>query len=143
MRGPLGGGCLRTLLTLATLRSTVAQVRAQALCASTSDSLSTPDSARLSPGTYALVIVATLGPQRGGRTQGLLTLRSTSANDRSPRTGQAPARKENRLGTPLWGTFAADISGVGAPLPDSGEAYIPQPNADDPIFPGVIVFVQN
>jgi hypothetical protein len=112
-------------------------------CAPVNDSLRTADSARLAPGIYSLVMVATDGPRSRSRINGDLTLRATSLDDRSSRTGQLPARGERRAAMPLWGWFNGDLRGVGAPLPDRADTTVPQPDSDDPIYPGVVVLVQN
>jgi len=112
-------------------------------CTPTNDSLRTPDSARISDGMYSLVFVATEGSKARSQVSGTLTLRPTSSADRSRRTGQGPARAERRAEVPLWGWFTGDLQRVGAPLPDRGDSTVPSPDSDDPIFPGVVVLVQN
>ena len=134
--------CISVILALRASQPGLAQY-AQGACTPTSDSLRTADSARVAPGTYAVVLVATVGPRAGAGVEGSLTLRPTRTTDRSPHTGQGPARTENRAHVPLWGTFAGDLGRVGAPLPDIGDRYSPQPDSDDPIFPGVLVLIQN
>jgi len=131
-------------LALLILSAGTAAVLGQSLvCAPSDDSLRTPDSARLTPGVYTLVVVATNGPLARSRARGTLTLRATSPDDRSPRTGKGPARNERRGGMPLWGWFNGDLRAVGAPLPDPTDSTVPQPDSDDPIYPGVLVLVQN
>ncbi len=115
----------------------------QASCTSTPGSLLTLDSARLSPGTYAIVLASTRGTRPGHRIAGSLILHSALATDRSPRTAEAPAPAEHRAEIPLWGSFTGDLSALGVDLPDSNERHIPLPSAEDPIYPGVQVRVQN
>ena len=114
-----------------------------AKCAPTNDSLRTLDSARVGAGVYWVSLVATDGPKTRSQMSGTLTLRPTSASDRSKRTGEGPARSERRAAMPLWGWFDGDLRLVGAPLPEVGDTTVPMPDSDDPIFPGVVVLVQN
>jgi hypothetical protein len=44
---------------------------------------------------------------------------------------------------PLWGWFAGNLDRVGAPLPDPGDSTVPRPDSEDPIYPGVVVLIQN
>lgn len=113
------------------------------LCDPVSDSLRTTDSSRLVSGSYRLVIVATNGARSGAKVQGTLTLRPTLGTDRSPESGRQPRANENRASTPLWGYIDADLASVGAPLPDSGNPDEPGASSRDPVFPGVLVHVQN
>ena len=115
----------------------------QTSCAPTPESLRTLDSARLSPGTYAIVLASTRGRKPGHRIAASLTLRPALDADRSPRTGEGPAPTEHRAEIPLWGSFTGDLNALGADLPDSNDRQIPLPSAEDPIYPGVLVRVQN
>lgn len=65
--------------------------------------------------------------------EGLLTLRKTSADDVSPRTGQRAERSDPNF-LPLYGWTDADLHAVGAALEDE-----PLPSSTDPVFPGVVV----
>jgi hypothetical protein len=111
-------------------------------CGPVSDSLRTPESARLAAGAYAFVIVSTVGSTAGASAQGRLILHPTRPSDRSPRTGQHPRSDEDRERTPLYGSLDADLTKVGAPLPDGRNADEPLPSSTDPLFPGVLVHVQ-
>jgi hypothetical protein len=92
------------------------------------------------PGRYKLTFAAEGGWKKGQSVQGILVLKPTSKDDRSPRTGQGPPEKENRDQFPLYGWYDGDLSAVGAPISTTGSA--PAPNSQDPIFPGVIVFMK-
>ena len=111
-------------------------------CHAVSDSLRTPESARLAAGQYGFVITSTVGPTAGTTSEGRLTLRPTAPTDRSPRTGQSPRADEDRERRPLYGYLDADLARVGAPLPNGRTADEPMPNSTDPLFPGVLVHVQ-
>ena len=111
-------------------------------CRAVSDSLRTPESARLAAGEYGFVITSTVGPTAGKTSEGRLVLRPTAPADRSPRTGQSPRADEDRERRPLYGYLDADLARVGAPLPNGLTADEPMPNSTDPLFPGVLVHVQ-
>ena len=117
--------------------------RAAGLCGPTADSLRTPNEARVTAGDYLLTMVATAGSRRGASVRGRLRLRPTSSADRSPRTGEGPA-KPDTLHHPLYGGTDVDLSAVGAPIGvgrDNSEE--PQPGSLDPIYPGVLAFLWN
>ena len=85
-------------------------------CAPISDALRTATDARVAPGEYRLTLVAASGRRQGYEASGRLWLRPTSAADRSPRTGAAPARPEtDTLAHPLYGATDLDFRRGGAP----------------------------
>ena len=139
------------LLASATLASVACASHPQAAvspvpCAPTSDSLRTPDAARVTAGTYRITFIATGGSRMGDTAIGALTLYDTSPTDRSPRTGEGPAPYESREEITLWGSLSADLASLGASLPEPGssiDTLIPQPDSRDPIYPGVVVHIQN
>ena len=115
----------------------------QQACGPVNDSLRVSRGALPSAGTYQLIITATIGPKSGRRATGELLLWPTTPGDRSPRTGQTPSPNENLAAAPLWGAITADLREVGAPLPDMRQSDWPQPGSQDPVFPGVLVRIQN
>ena len=121
-----------------------APVQRSRVCRPVSDSLHTPRAARLRAGDYDFTIASTVGKTAGATTHGRLVLRPTSAADRSPRTGQGPRPGENRAANPLYGYLTdADLTRVGASLPDGSRPDEPLPSSVDPIFPGFLSHVQN
>ena len=134
---------LLALALLAPLAATPKPRQRASECRAVSDSLRTPQAARLAVGAYALTVIATNGGKPGTQTSGTLTLRQTLSTDRSPRTGQPPRSDENISATPLWGYIDADLATVGAPLPDGHNPDEPQPTSLDPIYPGLLVHIQN
>jgi hypothetical protein len=112
-------------------------------CAPTNDSLRTPDSARISDGVYSLVFVATEAPRHAHREaarslcaqQALLIV--LGGLDKVRRVQNAAQQSRSGAGS------AGDLERVGAPLPERGDSTVPRPDSDDPIFPGVVVLVQN
>jgi hypothetical protein len=98
---------------------------------------------RLAAGTYELTLISTVGPNAADTATGTLHLYAARPSDRSPPTGQAPSPDERSIHIPLWGYTTADLRRVGAPLPDRATDDIPQPDSEDPIFPGVIVLIRN
>ena len=112
-------------------------------CLAVTDSLRTPNTARLTAGSYTVQMVTTDGAKPGAKATGTLTLVRTLGTDRSPRTRKLPRADENRRAIPLWGYIDADLLAVGAPLPDGKNADEPQPHSRDPIYPGVLVHIQN
>jgi hypothetical protein len=109
-------------------------------CEAVEDSLRTSVEARLLPGVYRLVMVATGGPASGKRAEGRLELRRTALSDRSPRTGAGPERADTGM-TPLYGFSDLDFGAVGVSLSPGPE--IPAPTSRDPIYPGLLAHVQN
>ena len=95
------------------------------------------DVALVRPGTYKLILVATSGRNQGASAEGELSLRPTSASDRSPRTGQV-AQDENLAEVPFYGWAELDFLAVGASV-GNASAGDPAPNSRDPVFPGVLV----
>jgi hypothetical protein len=134
---------LIVLAGLATSEAESAYGQDATKCLAVSDSLPTPDTARLTGGTYTLEMVATAGAKPGAKARGTLTLVPTLGTDRSPRTRLRPRTDENRRAIPFWGYIDADLLSVGAPLPDGKNADEPQPHSRDPIYPGVLVHIQN
>lgn len=94
----------------------------------------------LRPGRYELTLVATAGSEAGHRARGRLWLTTSSAVDRSPRTGQR-VPKSDTLESPLYGATDVALDSVGAPM--MGDTIAPTPQSTDPIYPGVRVLIQN
>ena len=93
---------------------------------------------KVAPGAYALRLTSTSGTHHGRSTHGHLTLRSTSAADVSPTTGQRPYAREDRTKIALYGFTNAPFRDVSAPVFEHS-TDTPSPLSEDPIFPGVIV----
>ncbi|HET7231560.1 MAG TPA: hypothetical protein VFJ16_16240 [Longimicrobium sp.] len=97
----------------------------------------------LAPGEYTLTLMAMAGTRSGARTRGLLRLRPTSRDDRSPRTGKTASA--GAIATPLYGTAELDWRAVGAPMADffePSDTVHPAPTLDDPVYPGVLVLAR-
>lgn len=109
-------------------------------CAAVSDALRTEDNWRPPPGEYQLTLVSTYGPRAGKSASGTLHLWRTTARDRSPRTGARPERVDTAA-TPLYGATDMDLAAVGVNL--LNRADIPRPDSRDPVYPGVLVHIQN
>jgi len=136
-------GTFFSFAVLAPLTATSEPSQGASDCRAVPDSLRTPSAARLAAGSYALTIIATAGGKPGTQASGTLTLRETVSTNRSSRTGRLPRSDENRSATPLWGYIDADLASVGAPLPDGNNPDEPQPTSRDPIYPGLLVHIQN
>ena len=92
---------------------------------------------QLAAGAHHFVLRAESGKRKGSSVEGALTLRATSASDRSPKTGQL-AFDRSLPSTPLYGWIDVPLQGVDAPLCDSLAS-----SAQDPVFPGVLVMLPN
>lgn len=104
------------------------------------------DTALVSPGAYALELVATTGSRSGAATTGHLVLDEAHQGDRSPRTGRAaydwPADSTYLYGATdlAFRAVAAPMDEpcrVGTPRSECGDPLVPPPNSEDPVFPGV------
>lgn len=86
----------------------------------------------MNPGSFRLTLVATSGRKLGGIAEGVLDLRATNSNDRSPRTGEVASGRDI-ADVPLYGWATADWSLV--------DARVVKERAEsrDPVFPGVLV----
>jgi hypothetical protein len=94
----------------------------------------------ISAGTYSITLVATRGPQTGGKATGDLVLNETRATDRSPRTGQRARAAENLAEYRLWGWITADLTRIGAPLPYPTDTLTARPDSRDPVNPGALAW---
>lgn len=90
------------------------------------------------PGEYLLTIVATSGSKSGSSSQGNLWLWPTSAQDRSPSTGEL-AGSYDKNSRPLYGATNLNFKHIGAPMDFAGRGSAPSPASRDPVFPGVLV----
>ena len=109
-------------------------------CLAVSDSFRTVDNWRPAPGEYHLTMVAVDSLHRGARASGPLLLWRTSASDSSPTTNARPARVDT-VSTPLYGATTVDLPRVGVILSD--DFMIPRPFSRDPLYPGILVHIQN
>ena len=91
-----------------------------------------PESPALRAGVYRLTLVADHGSREGGSSEGLLTLVTASATDKSPITGEIA---KDAYEPPLfYGWTELDFGRVAAPV-----CREPDPASRDPVRPGVVV----
>jgi hypothetical protein len=140
VRFPARAVLLAIWTTVAASTACAQEVGSALRCEPVEDSLRTSVEARLVPGVYQLVMVATGGPAAGKRVEGRLELRRTALSDRSPHTGAGPERPDTGM-TPLYGFSDLDFAAVGVSLSPGSE--IPAPTSRDPIYPGLLAHVQN
>jgi hypothetical protein len=120
-----------------------ARFLANAECDGVADSLRTADGARIVPGHYWLTMVA--DDRVLATAHGNLWLTPTSPGDRSPVHPDARPPDGDTAWAPLYGATDADLPRVGALnyAPDTGTYFVPTPSSRDPLYPGVIVQIQN
>jgi hypothetical protein len=125
---------------LSTLTLLVALRPQGAPCIAVPDSLRTESSARLRVGTYSLSVVR-VTPNPTVSVNGTLVLKEATPSDQSPQGLRLSRRKSN--GLDLWGHTTVDFAPTGLDLPATGDSHVPAPSSTDPIFPGVVVLIEN
>ena len=113
-------------------------------CLAVDDSVRTDDASRIAPGLYRLTMIAE-GSWAPGSARGNLWLSRTSAEDRSAAHPSARAPDGDTASAPLFGWTDIDVRRVGVLnyAPDTGQFFVPDPTSRDPLYPGVIVLIQN
>jgi hypothetical protein len=113
-------------------------------CVAVDDSLRTDDTARIAPGHYRITMIAE-GSWAPASARGNLWLSRTSSQDRSATHPSARAPAGDTASAPLFGWTDIDVRKVGVLnyAPDTGQFFVPDPTSRDPLYPGVIVLIQN
>ena len=113
-------------------------------CVAVDDSERTDDTARTAPGEYRITMIAE-GSSAPASARGNLWLSRTSSQDRSQAHPSARAPAGDTASAPLIGWTDINVQKVGVLnyAPDTGQFFVPDPTSRDPLYPGVIVLIQN